>query len=374
MNSETSKYIWVSAAETSGDIHGANLLQSLCAMRSDFEFVGLGGPEMRKEKFSALIRAEEMSVMGFTEVFSRLPKILSILKKNKQHLQTYLPRCVVLIDAPDFHFRIAKMAYKLGIPVFYYISPKVWAWRKRRVNFLRKYVNKILSIIPFEEDFFLSRGIDVEFVGHPLMQEMEISSLDQIAPGKNIIGIMPGSRKKEISALLPRFARAAFNVKQQFPEMEFSIILAPHFSQEEINRYWPKNLEYNSICFEDRYRALKSCNMVLAASGTATLECALLGIPTIVAYKLSVFSFILGRLLVNVPYISLPNLIMDKQIFPEYMQSDVNGENLAKQILHWLEYPEKTDEIREELSEIRGKLGEHEASKRAAQIIVQSID
>lgn len=373
-NPSTSPYIWVSAAETSGDIHGAKLIESLAALSADFHFIGIGGPEMRSREFSALIKAEELSVMGFTEVLGMLPKILGILRRNKQLLRAYMPRCIILIDAPDYHFRIAKMAFKLGIPVYYYISPQIWAWRKRRVYFMRKYVQKILCIIPFEKEFYASYGIDVEFVGHPLLEYMDLPSLDTISSSKRIIGILPGSRKKEITSLLPHFAQAAGIIKKQFPDTKFYLIRSPDIDASMLEGLWPQGLECSIIPFSQRYQAIRECTAVMTASGTASLECAILNIPTVVAYKLSWLSYQLGKLVVDVPYISLPNLIQNKGVFPEFIQSDVQGEKLAEQIQDWLNNPYKMQEVKKELLSIRQMLGKVAASYTAAEIILKGIE
>jgi len=369
----SSPYIWISAAETSGDIHGANLIGSLAELTEDYQFIGIGGPEMRSKEFSALIRSEELSVMGFTEVLGMLPKILGILRRNKQLLRAYMPRCIILIDAPDYHFRIAKIASKLGIPVYYYISPQIWAWRKRRVYFMRKYVQKILCIIPFEKEFYASYGIDVEFVGHPLLQYMDLPSLDSICSSKRIIAILPGSRKKEISSLLPHFAEAAGIIKKHFPDTEFYLIRSPHIEEGQLENLWPPDLPCSIIQFSERYQAIRECTAVMTASGTASLECAILNIPTVVAYKLSWISYQLGKLVVDVPYISLPNLIQKKRVFPEFIQSDVNAEKLAAQILEWLKNPSEMQEVKKELLNIRQMLGKVTASHTAAEIILRDI-
>ena len=369
----SSPYIWISAAETSGDIHGANLIGSLADLSEDYQFVGIGGPEMRSKEFSALIRSEELSVMGFTEVLGMLPKILGILRRNKQLLRAYMPRCIILIDAPDYHFRIAKIASKLGIPVYYYISPQIWAWRKRRVYFMRKYVQKILCIIPFEKEFYASYGIDVEFVGHPLLQYMDLPSLDSISGSKRTIAILPGSRKKEITSLLPHFAEAAGIIKENFPDTEFYLIRSPHIEKGLLENLWPRDLPCYIIRFSERYQAIRECTAVITASGTASLECAILNIPTIVAYKLSWISYQLGKLVVDVPYISLPNLIQKKRVFPEFIQSDVNAEKLASQVLEWLNNPSEMQEIKKELLNIRQMLGKVTASHTAAEIILRDI-
>ncbi len=365
--------IWISAAETSADIHGSRLIQAIKEYAPDISLIGMGGPEMRRQQFKALIPSESVSAMGFTEILWLLPRIFRIFGSIGRYLRSYAPQAVVLIDAPDFHFHIAKMASKLKIPVFYYISPQVWAWRKGRVRFLKKYVDKLLCILPFEKEFFAGYGLDVDFVGHPLIQQIDYPLLDNIQPQKNILGIMPGSRGKEISALLPSFAQAARIVSDNKPDVHWKIFQAPNIDTSQIQALWPNNLSSEIIDFTSRYVEMKTCQLILTASGTASLESALLQIPALVAYKLSKISYIIGRLFVDVPYISMPNLILQKKVYPEFIQDQVSGENLAKQILFWLNNQTEMKEIRHELKRTRSRLGQKNASRTSARVILNEL-
>jgi lipid-A-disaccharide synthase len=365
--------IWVNAAETSADIHGARLLQELRRLAPEHRFLGMGGPEMRRTDFRALHRSEELSLFGLTEVLSHLPRIYRLFRRIKAELLRERPRGIVLIDAPDFHFPLAKMAAKRGIPVFYYITPQVWAWRKGRVRVLRKYVNRVLCIFPFEQEFFRACGLDAEFVGHPLLQQMDLESLDQVQPEDGALGIMPGSRSKEVSALLPRFAEAARIVRDTLPDATFRIFLAPSIAAERIESLWPRELPHRIVSFAERYAELRRCRLVWAASGTASLECALLGVPAIVAYRLSWPTYCIGRLVVNVPHISTPNLILQKRVLPELIQAEANGRNLAEHALRWLNGPGELAAVRAELHRVRELLGHRKASSRAAERIMRDL-
>jgi len=328
---------------------------------------------MRADGLQALVRSEELSVMGLTEVLSALPRILSIYKRIERFLHSDRPDCLVLIDAPDFHFRVARMASKKGIPVYYYISPQVWAWRKRRVHFLKKHVRKILCIIPFEKDFYLRHGIDVEFVGHPLMQHLDSESLNGIEPVKDTVGIMPGSRQKEIRALLPAFAEAAERISQAQPQTAFRLFQSAAIEEAELRQHWPDSLPVEIVPFSQRYARMKESELIITASGTATLECALLGVPAVVAYRVSWLSYAVARLLVDVPFISMPNLILNRRVFPEFLQNQATGPNLAQQGINWLRHPEALAAVREELARIRSMLGQTKASWRSAEIILEDI-
>jgi len=365
--------IWINAAETSADVHGAGLVQALNRLAPNVPLLGMGGGSMRATPpFQALFRAEELSVMGLTEVVSALPRIWSLYSRIKQALARYRPCCVVLLDAPDFHFRLAKMAHTMGIPVIYYISPQVWAWRKYRIRFLRRYVHQLLCIFPFEQDFFSQHGLEVAFVGHPLLEHMDLAALDRISEVPERIGLLPGSRRKEIAALLPRFVQAARIIHRHRPGTHFVLFPAHHVSRSELASFWPPNLPCTVASFADRYAELKACSLVMSASGTATLECAVLGLPTLVAYRMSWLSYAIASQMVDVPYISMPNLILNQGLFPEYIQNRVRGGILAAQVLDWLEHPHKRHEIQTALRAVRAQLGAHTASSTAARLILDA--
>lgn len=354
-------------------MHGACLVQALQEQAPGLRCLGMGGAQMRRQNFQALFRAEELSIVGLTEAVSKLPKVLLLYKRIKKSLQTDPPLAIVLIDAPDFHFHLAKIAFKMGIPVYYYISPQVWAWRKNRVKFLQRYISKILCILPFEKQFFTDYGIDVEFVGHPILQQMEKMDLEQIEPQAGTIGILPGSRNKEVSSLLPRFASAARIIHSQRPQARFKLIQAPAVPSEMLHRHWPADLPCDLVPFSNRYAQIKSCALVITASGTASLECALLQVPAIVAYRLSWTSYLVGRMFIKVPYISIPNLILQSQVYPEFIQSGVSGPKLATQALDWLQHPHKAGKIRTRLADLQYLLGQSKASQTSASIILNEL-
>lgn len=366
--------IWISAAETSADLHGSQLIKALQSCAPEIPLIGMGGPEMRGQNFTALIDSESISAMGFTEVLSLLPRIFRISRAIGRYLRSYTPQAVVLIDAPDFHFHIAKKAAHLDIPVVYYISPQLWAWRQGRVKFLQKYVHKLLCILPFEKEFFASHGLDVEFVGHPLLEQIDEALLEVLPPVNNVIGIMPGSRSKELTALLPVFAQAAKVVAGTRPKLHWKIFQAPNITEKHIHSLWPHELSCEIVPFSYRYEVMKTCQLILTASGTASLECALLQIPALVAYKLSPISYTIARIFVDVPHISMPNLILQKGVYPEFIQDKATGENLADQILDWLQNNHKLQSIRNDLQHMRSLLGQSHASTSSAQVILQTLN
>lgn len=367
------KTIWINAGETSGDLHGGNLMEAIYKLAPDTTFCGMGGPEMRSKGMDAVLKVEDLSVMGFTEVFGKIFDILKMLKIIKNELEVRRPDAVVLIDAPEFNFRVAKYASNLGIPVYYYISPKLWAWRTGRAKFIAKHVTRLFSILPFEVEFYKKFNMEIDYIGNPLVDVIDWPSIDHITPDKNRIGILPGSRKKEIEALLPQFAKAASIMAQQMPELEFHCIQAPGIEQAKLRSLWNTSVPLTIHSPKDRYAFMRSCNMVIAASGTVTLESALVGTPTLITYQLSKLTFFLATKFIRVPFIGLPNLIMGREVFPELLQEQANGDVVADCALSWLTTPGKLEAIRKDLQLLRVKVGEPGASGRAAKLIIDDL-
>jgi lipid-A-disaccharide synthase len=366
--------IWINAGETSGDMHGARLAEAIAQIRPDARFTGMAGPAMRRAGVEAVARTEDLSVMGFTEVIARLFTIIGLLKTIKRELARRRPSAVVLIDAPAFNFRVARAAKKLGLPVFYYISPKLWAWRRKRAYFIRNYVDRMISILPFEREFYESFDVEIDYVGHPLVDELADPGTDAVKPEPGRVCLMPGSRNSEIESLLPVFADACERIAAQRPESRFSLVRAPGIARERIRELWPGDLPLEVADAENRYEHMAGAEIILAASGTATLECALLKTPTVVAYRLSGLTFALARRFVKVPFVSLPNLILGREVFPELLQDRATGPEVAAKALDWLEHPEKIENVRARLEPLREMLGPPGAPQRAAEIIISRMD
>jgi lipid-A-disaccharide synthase len=370
------KTIWINAGELSGDMHGALLLEALRRLDPELAFVGMGGPGMRGAGLTALYRVEDLSVMGITEVIGQLPRILRMLSGIKKDLARLRPAAVVVIDAPDFSFRVIKQARALGIPVYYYISPKVWAWRPGRANFIRDNVRRLISILPFEQEFYRRYGMDIDYVGNPLVDIVNPAALQSISPEDDLIGFLPGSRNREITALLPAFGGAAHILRRRLPGLRFACARAPGLDEATLRALWPEDVPVEFIAPEERWGFMRRCRMLIAASGTVALESAILGTPTLVTYKVSRLSFLVGRLLVKVPYISLPNLILGRQVFPELLQERCDAAPLADAALAWLLPKDGIDPleaVRRDLGQVRGLLGEPGAADRAAGIIARDL-
>ncbi|MDL2209371.1 lipid-A-disaccharide synthase, partial [Desulfovibrio sp. OttesenSCG-928-O18] len=359
------------------DMHGARLLHALRAQNPELVFTGMGGPHMVEEEgFTPLFRIEELSVMGLTEVIRQLPGILRLLARIKQAMAKEKPRAVIVIDAPSFHFRVIKAARALGIPVYYYISPKAWAWKASRALFIKKNVRRLISILPFEVDFYKRFGMDIDYVGNPLVDMVDWEKIKDISPVAGKIGLLPGSRNREISSLVPEFGKAARILLQKLPHLHFHMVRAPGIPEEKLRALWPSDVPLTIAPPENRYSFMRECEMLIAASGTVTLEAALTETPTLVAYKLSPVTYTLGKAVVRIPYISLSNLILGKALFPELLQKDADGPNIAAKAMEWLAPGDGTrplDAVRGELSGLRARMGEPGAVERAADVILKDI-
>ncbi|MCA1795255.1 MAG: lipid-A-disaccharide synthase [Desulfotignum sp.] len=363
--------VWINVCEASADNYGAMLMQELKKRSPGVEITGMGGPAMRALGLQPVFRSEDLSLMGLTEVVTSLPRIMGYLRHIKKRMQEKPPGIVVLLDAPDFNFRLARMAHSLDIPVLYFIPPQVWAWRKSRVRFLKKYVDRIACIFPFEPAFFRKNGIKADFVGHPAMEKLTLPALEKISFRQNQIALLPGSRKKEISSLLPLFSKSANILRQTHPDLTVNVVQAPGVSMEFLRRFCPQDPWFRFVSSEDRHACIKECSMALAASGTVTLECAILEVPAIVAYKLSWLSYQLGSMLIHVKYISMPNLILGRQIFPELIQDQANVDKLVSTARVWLENPDQTVRIRKDLKKIKTLLGYKSAGRACAELTLE---
>ncbi|MDP3428100.1 MAG: lipid-A-disaccharide synthase [Humidesulfovibrio sp.] len=373
--------IWISAGEASGDIHAASLLGELRALEPGIIAVGMGGPALTKAGCDVRFPMRLISLVGLTEVLSGLPRILRVLCEVNRAVMEAKPRALILIDCPDFHFRVARMAKKLGIPVYYYVSPQVWAWRSGRVEFLRRFTRRVLCILPFEKDFYAARGMDVDYVGHPLMDQMPLPELDALRPDPDLLGLLPGSRRKEVAALLPEFAQAALLLRREFPRLRVALARAPGLDLEYLRSFLPPELlatmPVEIVEPEDRYRMMRASRALLAASGTVTLEAALIGTPTVMAYRLSALSYAIGMLVVQVKYGSLPNLILDREVFPELIQDKAKAAFFAARLRPWIDPGPEGDNAleaaRAELAGLRAKVGGPGAAARAAGIIINDL-
>lgn len=365
--------LWINAGELSGDVQAGALLAALTRLDPTLKAVGMGGDNLARAGQDNLFRVEELSVMGVVEVLASLPRIMRLLGRIQARMAEVRPDAVLLVDAPDFNFRVARMAHKLGIPVYYFIPPKLWAWRSGRVRFLQRHVRRIFSILPFEVDFYRRHGLDVVYVGNPLVDLVDRAAFDALVPVPGRIGLMPGSRRKEVESLLPAFAGAADLLLPRFPHLEFYCIRAPHFREDYLRRLWTSAAPLRFQPAEDRYAFMRTCQCMLAASGTATLETGLAGVPTVVAYKVHPLSAFIGRRVLNVSWISLTNLILGRTAFPEHIQADADPGPLARRVAGWLDEPAALAAIGRDLDELRTLCGPPGSAERAARAVLDAL-
>jgi len=368
--------IFISAGEASGEHYGALLVtalrKQLAAAGQTATFFGMGGARMEAAGLERIVRAEEMAVMGLTEVLRHLPHIYRELERLKQSIRERRPAVAVLIDLPDLHFRVARELHRLGIPVVFFVSPQLWAWKKHRIKFVQKYIDRMLVIFPFEEPYYRERGVQAEFVGHPLA-EMPLPSItrDEFAldngldPEKVWIGLLPGSRAKEIRELLPEMLRAADFLcrwvgKQSRTKPQFILPLAPTLTiaqraevRQTIALVAPR-LPIHLV--EDARAALFHARASVVASGTATVEAALIGNPFVVVYRVSRLTFAIARRVVKVPHVAMANLIAGKRMVPELIQDDFTAANIVQQIELLLPEGPPRQRMMEELAQIRALL------------------
>jgi lipid-A-disaccharide synthase len=324
-----------------------------------------------------------LNVAGFTEVLFKISHIFRAYQKVKVTLRTRKPDLIILIDYPDMNLRLARVAYKENIPVLYYISPQVWAWRSGRVKDIARYVNRLAVILPFEADFYNSYGIQVDFVGHPLLDRIKSEPPAGEPPYSNnsdqtIIGLLPGSRPGEIKMILPVLLETASQLTRYYgPKVRFVLPVAntldPKPIQETIRPFQESGVAVE-LASEDSHKTLAQCHLAIVASGTVTLEAAILGIPILIVYKVSPVNYWIARLLIDVPYVGLVNWVAGKKIIPEYIQAEALPEAITEGAKRYLEDPGYVQTIRQELLTVRKKLGSPGASLRVAQVALDMIN
>ena len=376
--SNQKKSIMIIAGEASGDHHGAKLVKAMKMEKNNLFFCGIGGKAMEKSGVKILVDAAELAVVGITEVFSKLPTIFKALSVAKRLLKSLNPDLLILIDYPDFNLRIAAAAKKLRIPVLYYISPQIWAWRQGRVKKIGKIIDHMAVILPFEEHFYKKHDIPVTFVGHPLLDSFSDSSRISCKVQQSwqqIIGLLPGSRNSEITKLLPVMLESAVLLQEKFGDIKFILSIAPTVNKQYVEEATEKfssiiNLELNA---GPVVKVLEQSRLVITASGTVTLETAIAGTPMIIVYKVSPVSFMLGKLMIKVNNIGLVNLIAGKTLVPELIQNEASSQNIAARAGRMLKDPLLLEDIRNELLKIKNILGGPGASLEVAKIALNML-
>ena len=363
------------AGEASGDLHGAGVVRALRSLHHTLDIYGVGGDRMQREGMQLVYHVNELSVMGFAEVVKQLPRIYSVEKTLEQLLKLKRPDVVVLIDYPGFNLRFARIAKQNGVPVVYYISPQVWAWRKSRIKKMKGTVDAMLVVFPFEEQMYREKGVDAEFVGHPLLESLRTEFEREnffkrygLDPRKRLVGILPGSRIQEIENIFPVMLSAARGIVAQ-DDVNVAVGVAPTLEEKYFKTMY--NVEGVHLITGATYDLMAHSDVAIVTSGTATLETALLGTPLIVVYKTSWLTYLIGRLFVRVKNIGLVNIVAGKQIVPEFIQHRATAGNLVREALRLLNDERAATDMREELSKLKGMLGERGASQRVAERILQ---
>ncbi len=366
-------HLVIVAGEDSGDFHGANLAKALQRQRPALRLSGIGGEKMAAAGVELVFASSRLAVVGIVEVINRVPEIFRGWMSIRRHLRRDRPDLLVLIDFPDFNLNlVAPYARRLGIPIVYYISPQVWAWRRRRVRTISRLVRKILVILPFEEEFYRRHGVTAEYVGHPLLDEFR-----SFKPGprdRPLIALIPGSRKGEIRRMLPLMLTAARLYHHRRPESRFLIPVAPSVAPEFIEEFIPVTFRrFVTLRKEPLSRALEDVAFALVTSGTATLETALAEVPMVVLYKVNPFSYQLGKRLISVPFISLVNLISGYQVVPELIQDEALPEKVSAALRSGFDNSENYARTLNGLRQLREKLGRPGAPRRAATAILEVL-
>ncbi len=361
------------AGEASGDIHGAGLVRALKNYHSNCEFSGLGGDQMRREGVKTFYDIDRMGAVGIVEVIWDLPHYLTVYRKLSYEIKSGYYDAVILVDYPTLNLRLAKLCKKFSCPVLFFISPQVWAWRKGRINQIRRTVDKMFVVFPFEEVLFKKEGVDAEFVGHPFIETVKTSMTRDEAmkefslnPTKRTIGLMPGSRNSELNFLLDLMVNSAEEISKYLKDCQFILPAANTFSSKDIRDRLKSNSLNIKIIEGKSYDVMNCCDFLIIASGSATLEAALLGCPMVIVYKLNWITYWLARVLVKIKLYGLVNIVAGEEIVTELIQNKATVKNIATEVLKIMDNPKERENIRSRLLQVRKSLGDPGVLNRVA--------
>ena len=370
--------VMIIAGEASGEMHGAGVVAALKARRPGIDIFGIGGDRMERAGCALIYHIEKFSVMGITEVIRHLPFIRRALRRMDGLLESRRPDLMILIDYPDFNLRLARKARKRGIPVLYYISPQVWAWRARRIHSIVRLVDCMAVVFPFEVELYEKAGGKVVFVGHPMLEALEsrqskagFCEAAGLDPDRPIIGMLPGSRVMEVERMLPAMAGTLKKVQQVLPAAQGVIGLAPSVPHAGLAGHFEGHAKEIPVVENSTYEVMRHADLLLVTSGTATLESACFGTPLLVLYRMSRVSWWIARRLVSIPDIGLVNVVAGRRIAPEFLQDAVEPKTLAPVVLELLRDPKKRLEMTHRLSEVKDRLGTPGASSRVADLALE---
>ncbi|WP_347710809.1 lipid-A-disaccharide synthase [Geotalea sp. SG265] len=372
--------IMISAGEASGDMYGAMVAREIQALNPQARFIGMGGPGMRAAGVETVVDANDMAVVGLVEVVAHFPVIARAFTTLKNILRHDPPQLLILIDYPDFNLRLAKVAKKAGVRVLYFISPQVWAWRAGRVKKIGRVVDHMAVLFPFEVPYYERERVPVTFVGHPLldmvrpkMTRAEAMARFGLAEDRRVIGLFPGSRRSEIKNLFPVVLDAAKLLKDRFPDAQFALPLASSLKREEIQPAIDASGLDIAVATNATHDVIQVCDAIITVSGTVTMEIAILGIPMAIIYKVSPFTYAVGKRLIKVDHIGICNIVAGERVVKELIQHDAEPETVAAEIAAIMEDHEYAARIRQGLAAIPAKLGNGGALQRVAQLALDLI-
>lgn len=373
--------IFLVAGESSGDLHGARLAKELKTLSPGVQLMGLGGSGMKEACVEILEDPTRIAVIGLVEVLKHLEEFKQLFHRAVALLDERKPDLVVLIDYPGFNMRFAREVKKRGIPLVYYISPQIWAWDPGRIKTIKQLVNRMVVLFPFEKELYEKAGVPVSFVGHPLLDQVKptltrFETLERmgLSDGLPVIGLLPGSREIEIRRLLPALLAAGEKMKEELPSSaRFLLIKAPHLSWDIYQPFLRASNLNPKVIERWDYDCVNACDLVLVASGTATLECALLERPMVIIYKTSWPTYLISRLLIRIPHIGLVNVVARKKVAPELIQQNASPAKIAAEALKLWKDAQRREKMKEEFVSIRKSLGAPGASRRAAEAVLAEL-
>ena len=376
-----SPHYLIIAGEASGDLHGSKLVSALMTRFPNARFSGMGGSKMREAGVNTLFGIERMGAVGIVEVLGDFGHYYKVYRTLMKEIASRRYDAVILIDYPTLNLRLAKQGKHFNCPVFYFISPQVWAWRKGRIRDIRESVNKMFVILPFEEKMYLDAGVDAEFLGHPFVDLVHPSRSREesrkkysINPTIKTIGLLPGSRMNEVNSLLDVMIQASEKITSKLGSCQFLLPVADSIDPNLIRQRLGANRLNIQLIEGEPYDVMNSCDMLIIASGSATLEAGILGCPMIIIYKLNPLTYLLAKLLVDAPLVGLVNIVAEEEVVPELIQSKVTAENICTKVLAVLQDPEKEKTVRERLHKIKSTLGDSDVMKAVAKRIADIMD
>ncbi len=377
---EREKKILIVAGEASGDLHGAEVVKALLHLRPETRVLAMGGLRMRQAGAEIVVDSGELSVVGITEVLGKFGKILQAYFGLKKILKQNQISLLLLIDFPDFNLLLARAAKKAGVPVFYYISPQVWAWRSGRVRKIAGRVSKMAVIFPFEVPLYKEVGLEVEFVGHPLLDHLPLLESES-HPGPRLvqsdtplIALLPGSRESEVKSLLPEMVRAAEIIRARKPGATFVLPAAPTVNMADVRKILSASSLTIPVVEGQTYQAIRKSELAIVASGTVTLETAILGKPMVIVYQVSPLSYWVGRAMIKVKWVGLANIVAGRSVVPELLQNEARGERIAAEALKILDDKGYRERMMAGIGDVRKELGTPGAAERVARIALEMME